>query len=273
MIRDGHEDVSYFIGPEVEKTPAADKRTLFVVGKQDVDQIERMAREYKTPHIFLGANQSFGYENPGDNTYWNKTITALLDKGFWVTLDYKSHLHEVVLEMLSPGIWQSRLFVPLLSVRIPHVQTSSPNLTIKIDDIDFNATNEGVWCLNHHEVTDSNRFTPWQDYSSDEVVAPLAGPAHILPLKIPTPVQMVHKAAPEVITANIERMPESVVKNETELGLDVEGTSKLKADPDAVEAVKALDVIDAAAAADAYAEGAKEDPLGKTGTTKRSKAK
>jgi predicted methyltransferase len=84
---------------------------------------------------------------------------------------------------------------------------------------------------------------------------------------------MVHKAAPEVITANIERMPESVVKNETELGLDVEGTSKLKADPDAVEAVKALDVIDAAAAADAYAEGAKEDPLGKTGTTKRSKAK
>jgi hypothetical protein len=84
---------------------------------------------------------------------------------------------------------------------------------------------------------------------------------------------MVHKAAPEVITANIERMSESVVKNETELGLDIEGTSKLKPDPDAVETVKALNVIDAASAADAYAEGTKEDPLGAKGVAKPAKVK
>ena len=59
MNRDGHNSVRFFIGPEVEHTPAYSKKTLFVVDFQDTLEIEKYAREYKTPHIFLGANHSF----------------------------------------------------------------------------------------------------------------------------------------------------------------------------------------------------------------------
>lgn len=185
MNRQGHEDVTYFIGPEVEHTPAYSKRTLFVVGKPKLDQIERMAREYKTPHIFMGANHSFS--SASQDPYWDHVITALLDRGFWVTLDYQAHEHATVLGMLNRGIWQCRTFVPLLGVRIPKVQTSNPNLTVKIDDIDFAATNPGVWCLHHNQLTDSNRFTDWQDYGTDEVLSPMAGPVPDPVLRVPVP--------------------------------------------------------------------------------------
>lgn len=263
MNRDGHKDVAYFIGPEVEHTPAHSKRTLFVVGKQDVAQIERMAREYKTPHIFLGANHSFSVDSNDGTLYWDKTITALLDKGFWVTLDYQAHDHEKVLLILNKGIWQSRLFVPLLSVRIPHVQTSSHNLTIKIDDIDFNATNEGVWCLNHHEVTDSNRFTPWQDYVSDQVVSPLSGP-------VPNPVLKV--AVPDDVVRELKVPVREVDKNQPDIGLDPDAPSMLKAEIE--ETSPTITAITSPVdAAEAYAEGATTDPLAAKEPEKKAKAK
>lgn len=265
MNRVGFENANYMIGPEVEHTPAFSKRTLFVIGTQDVAQIERMAKEHRVTHIFMGANHSFTCGNL--NPYWDKTITALLDKGFWVTLDYQAHEHAEVLKMLNPGIWQSRLFVPLLSVRIPNVQTSSVNLTIKIDDIDFNATNEGVWCLHHHEVTDSNRFTPWQDYTTDQIVSPLSGavpnPVHRIPVPeakptVEEPVFLdINKPA-----LNLDAIKESLdeIKNDSEAGLDTESTSQLKAASE--EEVKAVTTASSPTeAADAYAEGATEDPL------------
>ena len=39
MIREGHEDTQFFIGQEVEHTPAFGKKTLFVVGIQSRDEI------------------------------------------------------------------------------------------------------------------------------------------------------------------------------------------------------------------------------------------
>lgn len=257
MNRQGHEGVDFFIGPEVEHTPAYSKRTLFVVGKPKLDQIERMAREYKTPHVFMGANHSFNSES--QDPYWDHVITALLDRGFWVTLDYQAHEHETVLKMLNAGIWQCRNFVPLLGVRIPKVQTSSVNLTIKIDDVDFAATNPGVWCLHHHEITDSNRFTDWQDYSTDEVLAPLAGPAEILPVKVQLP-----KAEPVIPGSNRTFDVEASVSapavemNPHDLGLDPEP----KLSPEAAE-VLAASTTTPAQAAEAYAEGA--EPAKKKG--------
>jgi hypothetical protein len=172
MIRSGHEKVKYFIGSEVEKTPAFSKKTLFVVDYAKTDDVLEVARKHKVTHIFLGANHSFDATHYTEyfGQTWNKLIVDLLDRGYWVTLDYPAHQHETVLKMLTPGVWQSRIFVPLLSVRIPKLETSNPNLTIKFDDIDFQATNPGVWCLPFHEVTDSNRFTDWLEYSSDIVL-------------------------------------------------------------------------------------------------------
>ena len=44
MIRAGHEEVSFFIGTEVEHTPAFGLRTLFVVGLQDSQIIQQEAK-------------------------------------------------------------------------------------------------------------------------------------------------------------------------------------------------------------------------------------
>jgi len=299
MNRDGHQQKSFFIGPEVEHTPAFSKKTLFVAGihpEEDADTIERLAREHKTPHIFLGANHSFDathYTEYFAKT-WEDLVTRLLDRGFWVTLDYPAHQHETVLKMFSPGIWQSRQFVPLLSVRIPKIQTSSPNLTVKIDDIDFNATNPGVWCMHFHEVTDSNRFTDWQDYGTDMVltedqIAPHVGLGHTLPAKVSYAeinppkynVENIKKVIGESKTTHIEvpvepteenlRVIESAF-NDTSLGLDPDGKSRLKEDPDAPQETTNNNNRSPAEAAEAYAAGAKEDPLGKT-TTKKAPVK
>lgn len=262
MNRDGHNNVAFFIGPEVEKTPAFAKRTLFVVGRQGVADIEKHARDNKTTHIFMGANHSFDVDPTDGSLYWDKTITALLDKGYWVTLDYQAHQHEQVLMILNKGVWQSRLFVPLLSVRIPNIESSNPNLTVKIDDIDFKATNPGVWCMHFKEVTDSNRFTDWNEYESDSVLAEdsvVIAPAVKAPA--PAPVKPVVEAPVPVST---------VAVNDTELGLDVVPTTALK--PAEVETVVADAIKTPEDAADAYAEGAKSDPLSAE-ASKKPKAK
>ena len=259
MTRENYKDAVYFVGPAVEHSPAFSRKTLFVVGQQDVNEILKLVKEHKATHVFMGANHSF---NGISDAYWDMTITALLDKGFWVTLDYQAHLHEKVLTMLSKGIWQSRLFVPMLSVRIPHVQTSSVNLTIKIDDVDFKATNAGVWCLNHHEITDSNRFTDWIDYGTD-VVIQCDAEAIFTELKTAVTALIAEQDVPKALVET---------QNNQMLGLDADAKSSLKQDTAEI-ILSAIDIKTPIDAAEAYAAGAKEDPLGKEGSKKGTKKK
>ena len=95
-------DVTYFTGFEVEKTPAYDMDTLFVVGAQPVDEIIDQAEHFGSQHIYLGANQSFHIDlmqrHPGEVELWNKIINPLLEKDYWVTLDYDIKYHEWVLD-------------------------------------------------------------------------------------------------------------------------------------------------------------------------------
>lgn len=259
MERTGHKNKSFFVGPEVEHTPAFSKRTLFVIGKQDVEKIIELARENKTPHVFMGANHSFEVDPTDGTMYWDQTITALLDRGFWVTLDYPAHQHRSVLLMLNPEVWHSRLFVPLLRVEIPNVQTSSSNLTVKIDDVGFNATNPGVWCMNFNEVTDSNRFTGWIEYESDVIVGDTEKEEIVVELGA---------VDNSVLIAKKEEPVEPVVTTEMnphELGLDAVATTALKPEETVTDPV----VVTPVDAAEAYATGATEDPLGADGTTKK----
>ena len=253
MNREGHESAIFFVAGEVEKTPAFAKRTLFVVGFQDTQEIEKLARENKTPHIFLGANHSFDASHNTEHfaQTWDDQITYLLDKGFWVTLDYQAHQHETVLKILNPGIWQCRTFVPLLSVRIPKIETSSPNLTVKIDDVDFKATNAGVWCMHFREVTDSNRFTDWQDYESDNIINPVERKVAIIDVS-----ELTEKDVDSIVEG-FKTAKASEVINQTELGLDIEPTTALK--PELPENVKK--VVNTVDAASAYADGATADPV------------
>ena len=49
------EQVTFFTGVEVEKTPAFGMKTLFVTGKQDYNEIIKYYKEEQCEHIFFGA--------------------------------------------------------------------------------------------------------------------------------------------------------------------------------------------------------------------------
>lgn len=161
------DSVSFFIGTEIEHTPALGMTTLFVVGVQDVEEIERLAHGHKCRHIYFGANQSFNPVTYDDWEQWDSMIMELLQQGYWCTLDldvrHVVQLHE------SP-MCESRRFIPQISVKIPYLHLLNYNATIKIDDIDFEATNPGVWCHPLNHFTNRESFTGWDAYTKDKVI-------------------------------------------------------------------------------------------------------
>jgi len=40
----------------------------------------------------------------------------------------------------------------------------------EVDDVDFDATNPGVWCHSVHSLQNRNTFTPWSKYTKDETL-------------------------------------------------------------------------------------------------------
>ena len=160
-----YDNIELFTGKEVEHTPAYGMQTLFVNGKPSVDKI----LEHAVEHVYMGANHlDIDYKNAEELEYFNSTISSLLAKGFYVTLDYDAHQHNVMLNALDTIIWRSKRFIPMLSVHIPKVEDHS-NLTIKIADQNFKGSNGGVWCMNMNDVPPL-KFTPWSDYTDDEAV-------------------------------------------------------------------------------------------------------
>lgn len=169
MNREGHQNANFFVGTEVEHSPAHGLKTLFVVGVQDTDIISKKCRASWCEHIYFGANQSFPmYDITLDDWQpWVNMILTCLDAGFWCTLDLDVSQIE--------GLLESRLleyhnFVPMISVKLPHIQQLGYNATIKLDDRDFAATNPGVWCHSVHALQDRKTFTPWSQYTKDEVL-------------------------------------------------------------------------------------------------------
>lgn len=167
MNRDGHEAVKFFYGTEVEHTPAFGKRTLFVVGVQPVEDIEKAYKDCE--HIFFGANHS--YDPPKDSIEeygeWEHMIKYFLKQGILCTLDVPySQLEEIH----EDGYDEYNNFIAQLRISIPYVNLYNYNTMVKIDDKDFDATNPGVWTHSLHKLMDRDVFTPWSDYSKDEVV-------------------------------------------------------------------------------------------------------
>jgi hypothetical protein len=172
MKREGHDNVRFFFGKEVEHTPAYDMDTLFVVGVQAVEDIkDALARStYQTDHTYFGANMSF--PNPPVNDFhtwnsWEDMICPFLEAGMWCTLDLDVNAVE--------GLLESRMieyhhFIPMISVKLPYVKQLGYNATIKLDDRDFAATNPGVWCHSLHTLQNREVFTPWSRYTKDTVI-------------------------------------------------------------------------------------------------------
>ena len=165
MIREGHEEVRFFQGKEVEHTPAYGKQTLFVVGVQPLADIA--LNLHGADHIYFGANMSF--PNPAINdpvwNDWESMIGPFLEKGYTCTLDIDSKCVEGLLES---SLCEHHNFIPMISVKLPYLQQLGYNATIKLDDKDFAATNPGVWCHSVHNLMDRKVFTDWSSYTKDE---------------------------------------------------------------------------------------------------------
>ena len=158
-------DVSFFIGTEVETTKAHGLRTLFVVGLQPTSKILKHAEENKVEHIYLGANHSFV-----PNLDWNyNTVNKCITAGYLVSLNYPINYHNNVIKELN-NLYKNENFIPQISLHFPELEHENPNLNIKIDDIDFEATNNGVWCFNLSDVCTDDNKTTWDKYKSDKIL-------------------------------------------------------------------------------------------------------
>jgi hypothetical protein len=169
--KDGvQEGITFFVGQEIERTPAFGMKTLFVVGVQDVNVILNMVENNDCTHIYFGANQSFPNPDINDSVTWRPwedMINECLTSGFWCTLDLDITAAEALLES---SLTESRRFIPQISVKLPYMQQLGYNATIKIDDKGFEATNPGVWCIPLSELTQRKYFTNWDEYSNDEIL-------------------------------------------------------------------------------------------------------
>ena len=158
----------FFVGQEVEKTPAYGMQTLFVVGQPPVEEIREQIAEHDVKHIFFGANHSFApsLESANDWADWEQLILLFLNEGYLCTLDIPLAIAEGVLES---ALVEHNNFIPQIRVALPYVKQWNYNTMIKIDDVDFAATNPGVWCHHLHDLMDQDTFTPWHKYNDDKV--------------------------------------------------------------------------------------------------------
>ena len=165
MNREGHNNVAFFTGTEVERTPAFGRCTLFVVGVQSVDAIaDHLAG---CEHVFFGANHSFNPQTPAEWRTWEEMITYFLARGYLCTLDIPIGAVE---EFNDGGLCDFRNFIPQIRVSVPYTRLWNYNTMLKIDDKDFDATNPGVWCHSLHSLMSRETFTSWDDYRGDQPV-------------------------------------------------------------------------------------------------------
>jgi hypothetical protein len=159
------EDVVFFIGNEVEHTPAFGMRTLFVTGIQSVEHIALNLQGCN--HIFFGANHSFNPSDYKEHKSWEDMIMHFLDKDYLCSLDIPLNQVE---EFNDGGLNERDNFIPQIRIPIPYIRLWNYNTMLKIDDKDFKATNPGVWSHSLHTLMDRSKFTDWNQYKNDEIV-------------------------------------------------------------------------------------------------------
>ena len=169
MNREGHNNVKFFTGTEVEHTPAFGKKTLIVVGLQSATDVQDQLADCQ--HIYFGANMSFPFSiRTNDSVFWTpweQMIQHFLDQGYQCTLDINVSQVEGLLES---GLCEHNNFIPMISVKIPYIRQLGYNATVKIDDKDFAATNPGVWCHSLHALQKRSVFTDWSKYTKDTIL-------------------------------------------------------------------------------------------------------
>ncbi len=169
MLRDYEtgmaDDVRVFSGIEVEHTPAFGKQTLFLA-RNDLtfDQIQELAVKCDAEAIYYGANRTF-MPNIANQIV---QMMKFLEKGYWITIDYPHEKHAIVKKNYQ-AIWKHEKFIPFCSLIFPESEDDD-NMCIKVDDVDFNKTNPGVWTMTMDHFKQSAGFTRWADYKQDQPI-------------------------------------------------------------------------------------------------------
>jgi hypothetical protein len=162
--------VVFFLGREVEHTPAFGMETLFVTGLHSTSEIETWLDKVtmkNVRHIFFGANHSYDPATPLEHDAWEKMIQYFLDKDYLCSLDIPINQVE---EFHEGGLCEYDNFIPQIRVPIPYIKLWNYNTMLKIDDKDFKATNPGVWSHSLHTLMDRSKFTDWSQYKNDKVI-------------------------------------------------------------------------------------------------------
>jgi len=161
------DDIDFFVGVEVEHTPALGRKTLFITGVHSVSKIKEKFIEHQCTHIFFGANHSFAPVSADEWIAWEDMISPFLKDEILCSLDIPVNL---VNEFNETVFNEYDNFIPQIRVPIPYVRLWNYNTTIKFDDVGFRQTNPGVWSVSLHSVLDRKHFTDWQQYNNDQII-------------------------------------------------------------------------------------------------------
>ena len=102
------EGVGVFSGKEIEHTLAYGLQTLFLA-RNDLtyDQIQELCESVEAEAVYYGANRSF-ISNVANQV---GQMTQLLERGYFVTLDYPYSMHNEVQKQFNL-VWNHEKFIP-----------------------------------------------------------------------------------------------------------------------------------------------------------------
>ena len=161
------DNAKYFVANEVEQTPAYGMRTLFVVGLQIAEEIVELARKFNCHNIYFGTGTTFLPNSEEEVAEWDYVISQVIAQDFWATLDFDSNLAHYVHSMT---VSKHRRFIPMISVKVDNFRGFNYNATLKLDDVDFDSTNPGVWCWSLSDLLVRDHFTDWEEYRDDTII-------------------------------------------------------------------------------------------------------
>lgn len=173
MIDPAIENMAFFVGKQIEHTRAKGHMTLFVVGDQCEEEIEKRLslinndpRREKVLHIYFAAKGSFRQFCKYD------LLQKYLNRGYIVTLEVPCKDYDNVCQLLPKQMPDDASFNIVLSLPIPlaNQQPKGTRVTIKVDDCKEPKSNPGVWCFPLQMILGDyvNNFTSFDDMDSYE---------------------------------------------------------------------------------------------------------
>ena len=114
--------------------------------------------------VYYGANRTF-LNNVANQPL---QINRLLNDGYYVTIDYQYNIHDEVKKRYS-AVWQHEKFIPFCSIIFENTEEDT-RMCFKIDDVDFNKTNKGVWAMGMEDFKSKAGYTKWDQYKQDQPI-------------------------------------------------------------------------------------------------------